>query len=152
MTVPVSMCRVTQKPSCSVDGKLHNNAPHRKCLRKRQLPASACLFSLESGVALSRTMLRTTPASTISQTPTTHYTNTWVNPSGPTRVFTDHFTDHFYFYFFCLARSSRVGDLKKNTRTPHARSCTASQSNAVPAKGQQKTLKSKIYKRVKSFH
>ena len=69
------------------------------------------------------------------------------NPSGPTRVFTDHFTDHFFSSFFCLARSSRVGDLNKNTRTPHARSCTAPQSNTVPAKGQQKTLKSNIYKR-----
>ena len=49
------------RPSCSVDEKLHNNAPHRKYLRKRRLPASACLFSLESGVALSRTVLRTTP-------------------------------------------------------------------------------------------
>ena len=48
------------RPSCSVDKKLHN-APHRKCLRKRRLPASACLFSLESGVALSPTVLRTTP-------------------------------------------------------------------------------------------
>ena len=71
---------------------------------------------------------------------------------GPTRVFTDLFTDHFFFIFFCLARSSRVGDLKKNTRTPHARSCTAPQSNAVPAKGQQKTLKSNIYIKGKSFH
>ena len=48
------------KPSCSVDKKLYN-APHRKCLRKRRLPASACLFFLESGVALSPTVLRTTP-------------------------------------------------------------------------------------------
>ena len=75
-----------------------------------------------------------------------------INPSEPTRVFTDHFTDHFFFQFFCLARSSRVGDFFKNTRTPHARSCTAPQSNAVPAKGQHKTLKSKIYKKGKSFH
>ena len=49
------------RPSCYVDKKLHNNAPHRKCLRKRRLPASACLFSLESGMALSPTVLRTTP-------------------------------------------------------------------------------------------
>ena len=76
----------------------------------------------------------------------------FINPSGPTRVFTGHFTDHFFFNFFFLARSSRVGDLKQNTRTPHARSCTAPQINAVPAKGQQKTLKSKIYKKGKSFH
>ena len=48
------------RPSCSVDEKLHDNAPHRKCLRKRRLPASACLFSFLSGVALSRTVLRTT--------------------------------------------------------------------------------------------
>ena len=44
------------RPSCSVDEKLHINAPHRNCLRKRRLPASACLFSLESSVALSRTV------------------------------------------------------------------------------------------------
>ena len=25
---------------------------------------------------------------------------TYINPSGHSRVFTDHFTDHFYFYFF----------------------------------------------------
>ena len=24
----------------------------------------------------------------------------YVNPSGPTRVFTDHFTDHLFIYFF----------------------------------------------------
>ena len=48
------------RPSCSVNKKLHN-APHRKCLRKRRLPASACLFSLESGVALFPAVLRTTP-------------------------------------------------------------------------------------------
>ena len=58
------------RPSCCVDKKSHNNAPHRKCLRKRRLPASACLFSLESGMALED------DTSTISQTPTTHYTNT----------------------------------------------------------------------------
>ena len=45
------------RPSCSVDEKLHNNARHRKCFRKRRLPTSACLFSLESSVALSRTVL-----------------------------------------------------------------------------------------------
>ena len=37
---------------------------------------------------------------------------TIINPSEPSRVFTDHFTDHFVFLFF-LARSSRVGDIKK---------------------------------------
>ena len=48
------------RPSWSVDKKIHN-APHRKCLWNRRLPASACLFSLESGVALSPMALRTTP-------------------------------------------------------------------------------------------
>ena len=60
--------------SCSVDEKLHNNAPHRKCFRKRRLPASACLFSLESGVALSRTVLRTTPVQQAKHQP--HITST----------------------------------------------------------------------------
>ena len=49
------------RPSCSVDKKLRNNALHRKCLRKRRLPASAYMFSLESGMTLSPTVLRTTP-------------------------------------------------------------------------------------------
>ena len=62
-----------------------------------------------------------------------------VNPSATSRVFTDHFTDHFFF-FSCLARSSRVGDFKKDTRTPRARSCTAPQSsNAAPAERDNKT-------------
>ena len=62
-------------PSCSVDEKLHNNAPHRKafgnddCLRQ-----PAFFFRIRRG---------TFPYSvdddrTISQTPTTHYTNTCV--------------------------------------------------------------------------
>ena len=45
----------------------------------------------------------------------------------------------------CLARSSRVGDLKTNTRTPHARSCTAPQSNAVPAKRDNKRHSNQKY-------
>ena len=44
----------------------------------------------------------------------------------------------FFFFFFCLARSSRVGNFLKITRNPHARSCTAPQSNAVPAKRDNK--------------
>ena len=43
---------------------------------KRRLPASACLFSLESGVELSRTAVRTTLIQP-SQTPTTHDAMTW---------------------------------------------------------------------------
>ena len=57
--------------------QLHNNAPHRKCLRKK---TTACVSLL----VFFRTRRGTFPysieddASTISQTPTTHYTNTCV--------------------------------------------------------------------------
>ena len=62
-----------------------------------------------------------------------------INPSAPSRVFTDHFTDHFQKKKKCLARSSRVGDFLKDTQTPRARSCTALQSSsAAPAKRDNK--------------
>ena len=65
------------RPSRSADEQLHNNAPHRNCLRKKN---TACVtlfvfFTIRRG---------TFPysieddASTTSQTPTTHYTNTCV--------------------------------------------------------------------------
>ena len=65
------------RPSCSVDKKLHNNAPHRKCLREI---TTACVRLL----VFFRIRRGTFPygveddASTISQTPTTHYTSTCV--------------------------------------------------------------------------
>ena len=33
-------CTCVDRPSCSADEQLHNNAPHRKCLRKK---TSACV-------------------------------------------------------------------------------------------------------------
>ena len=64
------------RPSRSADEQLHNNAPHRKCLRKK---TTACASLL----VLFRIRRGTFPYSveddaiiTISQTPTTHYTNT----------------------------------------------------------------------------
>ena len=65
------------RPSRSADEQLHNNAPHRKCLQKK---TTACVSLL----VLFRIRRGTFPhsveddASTISQTPTTHYTNTCV--------------------------------------------------------------------------
>ena len=65
------------RPSRSADKQLHNNAPPRKCLRKK---TTACVSLL----VLFRIRRGTFPysdeddASTISQTPTTHYTNTCV--------------------------------------------------------------------------
>ena len=56
-----SRCTCVDRPSRSADEQFHNNAPHRKASEKKRLPASACLFSLESGVAFSRTVLGTTP-------------------------------------------------------------------------------------------
>ena len=65
------------KPSRSADETLRNNAPHRNCLRKKN---TACVtlfffFTIRRG-----TFPYTIEdnASTTSQTPTTHYTNTCV--------------------------------------------------------------------------
>ena len=71
-----SRCTYVDSPSRSADDQFNNTTTRRteNVFEKRRLRASACLFSLESGVALSRTVLRTTPV----QTPTTHYTNTCV--------------------------------------------------------------------------
>ena len=72
-----SHCTCVDRPSRSAGEQFHNNAPHRKCLREKRLPASACLFSLESGEALSRTVVRTALIQP-SEKPTTHDTNTRV--------------------------------------------------------------------------
>ena len=72
-----SSCKCVDRPSRSADKQLHNNAPHRKFLRKK---TTACVslfvfFTIRRG---------TFPysieddASITSQTPTTHYTNTCV--------------------------------------------------------------------------
>ena len=72
-----SRCTCVDRPSRSAGEQLHDNAPHRKCLRKR---TTACVnllvfFGIRHG---------TFPysvgddASTTSQRPTTHYTNTCV--------------------------------------------------------------------------
>ena len=61
--------------SRSVDEQLHNNAPHRKCLRKK---TTACVslfvfFTVKRGTFQYNIE---DDANTTSQTPTTHYTNT----------------------------------------------------------------------------
>ena len=72
-----SRCTCLDRPSRSADEQLHNNTPHRKCLRKK---TTACVSLL----VLFRIRRGTFPcsvgddASTISQTPTTNYTNTCV--------------------------------------------------------------------------
>ena len=53
--------RCVDRPSRSADERLHNNAPHRKCLQEMTTACVGLVFSLESGVALSRKVLRTTP-------------------------------------------------------------------------------------------
>ena len=65
------------RPSRSADEQLHNNAPHRNCLRKKH---TACVtlfvfFTIRRG---SFPYSIEEDASTTSQTPTTHYTNTCV--------------------------------------------------------------------------
>ena len=55
-------CTYVDRPSRSADEQFHYTTTRRieNVFEKRRLAASACLFSLESGVALSRTVLRTT--------------------------------------------------------------------------------------------
>ena len=70
-----SRCTYTDRPSRSADEQLHNNAPHRKCLREE---TTACV----SLFVFFRIRRGTFPysvegdASSISQTSNTHYTNT----------------------------------------------------------------------------
>ena len=58
-----SRCTNVDKPLRSADEQFNYTTTRRteNILEKRRLLASAYLFSLESGVALSRTVLRTTP-------------------------------------------------------------------------------------------
>ena len=54
-----SRCTCVDRPSRFADEQLHKYAPHKNAFERGRLPASACLRSLESGVALSRTVMRT---------------------------------------------------------------------------------------------
>ena len=58
-----SRCTYVDRPPRSADEQFNYTATRRteNVFEKRRLPGSACLFSLESGVALSRAVLRTTP-------------------------------------------------------------------------------------------
>ena len=72
-----SRCTCVDRPSRSADEQLHNKAPHRKCFRKK---ATACVslfvfFTIRRGTFLYSIE---DDASSTSQTPTTHYTNTCV--------------------------------------------------------------------------
>ena len=86
--------------------KLHNNAPHRKCLKKI---TTACVRLL----VLFRISRGTFPygveddASTISHTPTTHYTNTCVKLTIVTHIsFSERIAiANLSFLFFSLFRA-----------------------------------------------
>ena len=72
-----SRCTFVDRPSRSADEQLHNNAPHRKCLRKK---TTACV-SLFVFFAIRRGTFPYSiedDASSTSETPTIHYTNTCV--------------------------------------------------------------------------
>ena len=80
-----SRCKYVDRPSRSTDEQLHNNAPHRKCLR-RKTTACGSLF------VFFRIRRGTFPYSieddhsTISQTPITNYTNTCVKLTTVTHL------------------------------------------------------------------
>ena len=69
-------CTFVDRPSRSADDQLHNNAPHRKCLRKK---TTACVslfvfFTIRRGTF---PYSLEDDASSTSQAPTMHYTNTY---------------------------------------------------------------------------
>ena len=72
-----SRYKCVDRISRSVDEQLHNNAPHRKCLRKKTTASVSLLvfFRIKRGTFPYRVE---DDASTISQTPTTHDTNSCV--------------------------------------------------------------------------
>ena len=69
-----SRCTCVDRHSRSADEQLHNNAPHRKCLRKK---TTACISLLVFFIIRRGTFPYSVEddASTINQIPTTHYTN-----------------------------------------------------------------------------
>ena len=72
-----SRCTCVDRLSSSADEQLHNKAPRRKCFRQK---ATACVslfvfFTIRRGTFLYSIE---NDASSTSQTPTTHYTNTCV--------------------------------------------------------------------------
>ena len=73
------------RPSRSADEQLHNNVPHKKCLRKRTIVSVSLLvfFRISHGTFPYRVE---DDASTKSQTPTTHDTNTCVKPTIVTHL------------------------------------------------------------------
>ena len=72
-----SRCTCVHRPSRSADEQLHNNAPHRKCLRKKTIACASLFvfFTIRRGTFPYSTEDDTNAT---SQTPTTHYTNTCV--------------------------------------------------------------------------
>ena len=69
-----SRCTCVDRPSRSADEQLHNNAPHRKCLRKK---TTACV-SLFVFFTVRRGTFPYSIEDDSNTTPTTHYTNTGV--------------------------------------------------------------------------
>ena len=104
------------RPSRSADEQLHNNAPHRKCLRKK---TTACVSLL----VFFRIRRDTFPygveddASTISQTSTTNFTNTCVKLTIVTHIsFSEGIAIanlSFTSYVFRMANYPNVFKLKK---------------------------------------
>ena len=78
-----SRCKYVDRLSRSADEQLHNNAPHRKCLRKK---TTACV-SLFVFFTIRRGTFQYSIEDTTSQTPTTHYTNTCVKLTIVTHLF-----------------------------------------------------------------
>ena len=91
-----SRCTSVDRPSRSADEQLHNNAPDRKCLRKK---TTACVSRLVFFTIKRGTFPYSTEddASTTSQTPTTHYTNTCVKGAV-----------YIVWLFICICMSLRV--------------------------------------------
>ena len=69
-----SCCTCVDRPSRSAGEQLHNNAPHRKCLRKK---TTACV-SLFAFFTVRRGTFPNSIEDDSNTTPTTHYTNTCV--------------------------------------------------------------------------
>ena len=112
-------CTCVDRPSLSADEQFHNNAPHRKRLRKK---TTACVSLL----VFCRIRRGTFPhsleddASTTSQTPTTHYTNICVKLTIVTHLsFSKRIaipTNLSYVLIIVLSCSSSIF-LKKNLNT-----------------------------------
>ena len=108
---------------------LHNNAPHRKCLRKKTT-ACVSLFVFFTIRRVTFPYSIENDANTTSQAPTTHYTNTWVKLTIVTHLsFSERIAmidnlSFIYLFLFYFIFSGKNPVYRDRTRVPTCQKVT----------------------------